>query len=112
MLDVEEAQTKKAELREAVDQWREKHPDWESDESVQTIRSKVEERTFTGYRSILPVFFYWENKKPGEIIAEREAHLRNEDRKIRFYYEDSMNEFKQYLSDHHYGANTIKNYLS
>jgi len=23
-----------------------------------------------------------------------------------------MNEFKQYLSDHHYGANTIKNYLS
>jgi len=32
MLDVEEAQTKKAELRDAVDQWREKHPDWENDE--------------------------------------------------------------------------------
>jgi len=54
MLDVEEAQTKKAELREAVDQWRLKHPDWENDESVQVIKSKVEERTFTGYRSILP----------------------------------------------------------
>lgn len=112
MLDVEEAQTKKAELRKAVDQWREKHPDWENDESVQAIRSKVEERTFTGYRSILPIFFYWENKTPDKIIAEREAHQRDEDRKIRFYYEDRMNEFKQYLSDHHYGANTIKNYLS
>jgi|GEM_PF-2224933 len=112
MLDVEEAQTKKAELREAVNQWREKHPDWENDESVQTVKSKVEKGTFTGYRSILPIFFYWENKTPDEVISERDAHLRNEDRKIRFYYEDRMNEFKQYLSDHHYGANTIKNYLS
>ena len=112
MLDVEEAQTKKAELREAVNQWREKHLEWENDESVQTIKLKVEAGTFTGYRSILPIFFNWENKTPDEITSERDAHLRNEDRKIRFYYEDRMNEFKQYLSDHHYGANTIKNYLS
>ena len=112
MLDVEEAQTKKAELREAVNQWKKDHPDWVNDESVQTVKSKVEAGTFTGYRSILPIFFYWEDKTPDEIISEREAHLRNDDRKIRFYYEDRMNEFKQYLSDHHYGANTIKNYLS
>ena len=112
MLDVEEAQTKKAELREAVNQWKEKHPDWENDESVQTIKSKMEKGTYTGYRSILPIFFYWEDKTPDEVISERDAHLRDEDRKVRFYYEDRMNEFKQYLSNHHYGANTIKNYLS
>jgi len=54
MLDVEEAQTKKAELREAVNQWRKKHPDWENDESVQTVKSKVEEGTFTGYGLFYP----------------------------------------------------------
>ena len=112
MLDVEEAQTKKAELREAVNNWKKNHPEWENDESVQTVKSKVEKGTYTGYRSILPIFFYWEDKTPDEIISEREAHLRNDDRKIRFYYEDRMNEFKRYLSNHHYGANTIKNYLS
>jgi hypothetical protein len=57
MLDVEEAQTKKAELREAINQWRKNHPDWENDEFVQTIKSKVEAGTFTGCRSILPIFF-------------------------------------------------------
>jgi len=112
MFDVEEAQTKKGELREAVNVWREKHPYWENDESVQTVKSKVEAGTFTGYRSILPIFFYWENKTPDEVISERKTQLKNDDRKQRFYYEDRMNEFKQYLSDHHYGANTIKNYLS
>jgi len=112
MLDVEETQTKKAELREAVNQWKKNHPEWENDESVQTVKPKVEKGTYTGYRSILPIFFYWENKTPDEVISERDAHLRNEDRKIRFYYEDRMNEFKQYLSNHHYDANTIKNYLS
>jgi len=112
MLDVKEAQTKKAELREAVNKWKKDHPEWEDDESIQTIKSKVEKGTFTGYRSVLPIFFYWEDKMPDEIIGEREAQQRDEDRKIRFYYEDRMNEFKQYLSNHHYGANTIKNYLS
>ena len=77
MLDVEEAQTKKVELRKEVDKWKEKHPDWENDESVQTVKSKVEEGTFTGYRSILPILFYWEDKTPDEIISEREAHLRD-----------------------------------
>jgi len=111
-LDVEESKTKKAELREAVDKWRESHPDWMNDESIQVIKSKIEERTFTGYKSILPIFFYWMNKTPDEVIRERETQLKDEDRKVRFYYEDRMNEFKQFISDHHYGANTIKNYLS
>ena len=96
MLDVEEAQTKKAELREAVNKWKKDHPEWVNDESIQTVKSKVEKGTFTGYRSVLPIFFYWEDKTPDEVISERDAHLRDEDRKVRFYYEDRMNEFKQY----------------
>jgi len=47
----------KKELREAINQWRKNHPDWENDEFVQTIKSKVEAGTFTGCRSILPIFF-------------------------------------------------------
>ena len=111
-MDVEEATRKKAELRELVNQWKQRNPDWEDTEPLNVLRSKIEKGTYTGYKSVLPVFLFWEDKSPDQIIAEREAHLRSDDRKQRFYYEDRMNEFKQYLIDHHYSSGTIKNYLS
>ena len=112
LLDVEEATSKKAELREAVNQWKQRNPDWEDTEPMNVLRSKIDKGTYTGYKSVLPVFLYWEDKSPDQIITEREAHLRSDDRKQRFYYEDRMDEFKQYLIEHHYGSGTIKNYLS
>lgn len=109
---MEEAEAKRALMKEAVNQWKKDHPDWEDSEAMKLVQSKVEGRTFTGYKSIIPIFCYWIDKTPDQIIEEREAQLNNQDRKVRYYYEDRMNDFKQYLIDHHYGANTIKNYLS
>ena len=111
-MNVEEVTSKKAELRESVNQWKEKNPGWEDTEPMNVLRSKIEKRTYTGYKSVLPVYLYWEDKSSDQIIKEREAHLRSDDRKLRFYYEDRMDEFKQFLIDHHYGSGTIKNYLS
>jgi integrase/FtsZ-binding cell division protein ZapB len=61
---------------------------------------------------VMPIFCYWEDKTPDEIIKERDEQLNSLDRKKRYYYEDRMDEFKQYLVDNHYGSGTIKNYLS
>jgi integrase len=79
---------------------------------MNVLKSKVAKGTYTGYKSVLPVYLHWEDKLPDQIMAERDAHLRSDDRKLRFYYEDRMDEFKQHLIDHHYSASTIKNYLS
>ena len=111
-MDVEEATNKQSELREAVDQWKKNNPGWEDTEPMNLLRSKVAKKTYTGYKSVLPVYLQWEDKLPDKIMAEREAHLRSDDRKQRFYYEDRMDDFKQHLIDHHYSASTIKNYLS
>lgn len=109
---MEEIEVKKSQLRKDVNKWKKDHTDWDLSESMKVIESKVEEGTFTGYKTVLPIFCYWEGKTPDEIINEREEQVLSLDRKERYYYEDKMDEFKQLLVDHHYGAGTIKNYLS
>lgn len=81
LLDVEEATNKKAELREAVDQWKNQNPGWEDTESMKVLQSKVAKKAYTGYKSVLPVYLHWEDKLPNQIMTEREAHLRSDDRK-------------------------------
>lgn len=76
-MDVEEATSKKAELREAVNHWKEQNPDWEDTEPINFLRSKVEKGTYTGYKSVLPVFLFWEDKPPDQIMAERDANPLN-----------------------------------
>ena len=109
---MEEIESKKSQLRKVVNQWKKDHEGWDKSEPMKLIESKVEEGTFIGYRTVLPIFCYWEGKTPDEIIKEREEQLNSGDRKERYYYEDRMDEFKQFLVDHHYGSGTIKNYLS
>ena len=108
---VNEIEEKRSELRKAVKQWKKENPFWEDSDSIQTVKSRVDEGTFENYKTVIPMFCQWEGKTPDEIIKEREIHWRHEDRKKRYYYEDRMEEFKQFLVEHHYGANTIKNYL-
>jgi len=112
VFDMEEIEASKAQLRKKVNQWKKEHPDWDESKAMKVIKSKVEDGTFTGYKTVLPIFCYWENKTPDEIIKERDEQLNSLDRKERYYYEDRMDEFKQYLVDNHYGSGTIKNYLS
>ena len=109
---MEEIEVKKSQLRKTVNQWKKNHPDWDESEPMRLIESKVEKGTFIGYKTVLPIFCYWEDKTPDMIINEREEQVLSLDRKERYYYEDRMNEFKQFLVDNHYGSGTIKNYLS
>jgi len=108
---MEEAQNKKQELRENVNAWKKKHPNWLNSEAMETAKSKLTPRTYQGYTSVLPIFCYFMDKKPQEIIEEREQHYKSDDRKVRYYYEDKLEEFRQFLIEHHYGARTIKAYL-
>ena len=78
---------------------------------METARSKLTPRTWQGYTSVLPIFCYYMDKTPQQIIDEREQHYKSDDRKTRYYYEDKLDEFRQYLIEHHYGARTIKAYL-
>jgi len=108
---MEEAQNKKEELRSSVNAWKKQHPDWLNSEAMETAKGKLTPRTWQGYTSVLPIFCYFMDKTPQEIIEEREQHYKSDDRKIRYYYEDKMEEFRQFLIEHHYGARTIKAYL-
>jgi len=108
---VNEIEEKRSELRKAVNHWKKENPFWEDSESVQTVKLMVDEGTFGNYKTVMPMFCYWEGKTPDEIIEERESQWRHPDRKERYYYEDRMELFKQFLVEHHFAANTIKNYL-
>ena len=108
---MEEAQNKKQELRASVNAWKKKHPDWLNSEAMETAKSKLTPRTYQGYTSVLPIFCYFMDKTPQQIIEEREQHYKSDDRKVRYYYEDKLEEFRQFLIEHHYGARTIKAYL-
>ena len=108
MEDVENIQKQ---LRVKVDQWKSDHPEWEEAESLKEVESRVSPKTFSGYRSLLPIFFYWENKTPQTIISERETQLRSKDRKEKGYYEGRLWEYKKFLMSHHYTPNSVKQRL-
>ena len=108
---MEEAQRKKQELRASVNAWKKEHPDWRIGEAMETAKGKLNARTWQGYTSVLPIFCYFMQKTPQQIINEREEQFKSDDRKVRYYYEDKLDEFRQYLIDHHYGARTVKAYL-
>lgn len=111
MFGVNQIEEKRSELRKAVNHWKKENPFWEDSESIQTVKSMVDKGTFGNYKTVIPMFCYWESKTPDEIIEERNSQWRHEDRKERYYYEDRMELFKQFLVEHHFSANTIKNYL-
>ena len=108
---MEESRKKKRDLRKKVNAWKKANPDWRTGEAMETAKGKLTPRTWQGYTSVLPIFCYFMDKTPQEIIDEREEHYKSDDRKIRYYYEDKLEEFRQLLIDHHYGARTIKAYL-
>ena len=109
---MEEIESTQSQLRKKINQWKKDHPNWDESEPMKLIESKVEEGTFIGYKTVLPIFCYWEDKTPDMIFKEREEQLNSLDRKERYHYEDRMDEFKHFLVDNHYGSGTIKNYLS
>jgi hypothetical protein len=48
---------------------------------------------------------------PDQMIAQREKQNRSDERKIKYYYEDKLVEFQQFLVDGHYKPKSIKTIL-
>ncbi len=80
-------------------------------EAMEVAKSKLTARTWQGYVSVLPIFCYYVDKTPQQIVDQREQQFKSDDRKVRYYYEDKLEDFRQFLIEHHYGARTIKAYL-
>jgi integrase len=116
MTNSEEAKRIKSEarsiIRKAVKKWKNENPNWISSESMTYLETKVSPNTFTSYKSILPLFCHWENTTPDQMITQRETQYRSEERKERYYYEDRLIEFQQFLVDGHYKPKSIKTILS
>ncbi len=81
-------------------------------EARRARESKVRENTFKNYKSILPLFLHWENTTPDQMITQREKQYKSDDKKEKFYYEDRLIEFQQFLVDSHYKSGSIKTILS
>ena len=114
MINSEEAKAIKSEarslIRKAVTKWKNENPDWASSESMTYLESKVNPNTFTSYKSILPLFCYWENTTPDQMITRRETQYRSEERKERYYFEDRLIEFQQFLVNGHYKPKSRQSY--
>ena len=52
----EESQKQKSELRKKINVWKKEHPEWLNSEAMETAKSKINDRTWEGYVSILPIF--------------------------------------------------------
>jgi len=61
---MEESQKKKQDLRKQVNAWKKANPDWRSSEAMEIAKSKVSQRTWEGYVSVLPIFCYYLDQTP------------------------------------------------
>ena len=112
MADNEEAKKIRSNIRRNIKKWKQENPDWDYSESMKYLESKVSDNTYKNYKSILPLFCHWENTTPEQMITQREKQYRSIDRKERYYYEDKLIEFQQFLVDSHYKPKSIKTILS
>jgi len=69
---MEEAQRSKQELRASVNAWKKENPGWRTGEAMETAKSKINARTWQDYTTVLPIFCYFMQKTPQQIIDERE----------------------------------------
>jgi integrase len=112
MADSEESKKLRSKIRQDINKWKRENPDWDISESMKYLESKVSPNTYKSYKSILPLFCHWENTTPEQMITQRETQFRSTDRKERYYYEDKLIEFQQFLVDNHYKPKSIKTLLS
>ena len=100
------------EVKASVKTWKSRNEGWENSESLAVVKKQVTDSTFKSYLTNLSVYLSWANTTPDEMISNRMKHLKSDDKSIRFFYEDSMTDFKAYLVAKHYKASSIKTMLS
>lgn len=108
----EEVKEIRAKIRKDISNWKEETPDWDTSDSMKYLESKVSPNTFRSYRAILPLYCHLNNTTPEQMISLRESQFRAEDRKEKFFFEDRLIDFQQFLVESHYKANSIKTILS
>jgi len=108
----EEVKAVRSKIRKDITKWKKEHPGWDTSESIQYLEAKVSENTYKSYKAILPLFLHWENTTPDQMITKREKQNRSDDKKEKFYFEDKLIEFQQFLVDSHYKSGSIKTILS
>lgn len=108
----DEANEIRSKIRKDIKKWKQENPNWDSSESMKYLKSKISANTYKNYKSILPLYCHWENTTPEQMITQREKQFISTDRKERYYYEDKLIEFQQFLVDSHYKPKSIKTILS
>ncbi len=112
MVVSEEVKEIRAKIRKDISSWKAENSDWDTSDSMKYLENKVSLNTYKSYRAILPLFCHWENTTPEQMISSRENQYRSDDKKVRYYYEDRLIEFQQFLVESHYKSNSIKTILS
>jgi len=84
---------------------------WLEDSTVKQWFRNLSERTKKNYSEQFPKWLAFINESPNEMIANREKHLRSEDRKEKRYYEDKLIAFKCSLEGKDMKIPTVKSYL-
>lgn len=107
-----EAKEKQVKLREQVNAWKKQHPEWRENRSIKKLESMVAKTTFWGYTSMIPVFCYWIDHEPDELIELRRTQRDSDDPDTRNYFETKMWEFREFLMSHHYTPKSVKQRLA
>jgi len=84
---------------------------WLEDATVKQWFRNLSERTKKNYSEQFPKWLTFINESPSQQIANREKHLRSEDRKLKRYYEDKLIAFKCSLEGKNMKIPTVKSYL-
>ena len=112
MVVSEEVKAIRSKIRKDITNWKNENPSWNTSDSIMYLESKISINTYKSYKAILPLFLHWENTTPDQMITKREKQTRSEDKKEKFYFEDRLIDFQQFLVDSHYKSGSIKTILS
>lgn len=87
--------------------WKERNPDWAQSSSIERAFNGLKDATITKYKTALPWFFAFVDKTPDEIFNERKAQLKKDDLEVKYFYEDTMKRYKDFLISLHYESGSV-----
>jgi integrase len=111
-MTVQEIKLARQAVRARVNEWKQRNEGWENQESLTVLDKQVGENTYKSYLTTLPLYLSWANTTPDAMVNDRLEHMKSTDKPIRFHFEDSIVEYKNYLIENHYKASSIKTLLS
>ena len=111
-MTVQEIKDARKQIKDRINEWKMRNEGWENQESLKVLVNQVGENTYKSYINTLPLYLSWANTTPDAMVSDRIAQMASTDKSVRFFFEDSLIDFKAYLVEHHYKASSIKTLLS